>query len=91
MWNAGTHARTPVLVDDIISTARTMIETGGHFHCAGLAPPVCIGVHAVFAADACEALRAGAARVVTCNTILHTSNAIDVEDLLASPLAVGEG
>ena len=93
------RARTPVLVDDIISTARTMIETAGHLHHAGLAPPVCIGVHAVFAADAYEALRAGAARVVTCNTILHTSNAIDVSDLLAggvrtmlaSPLAVGDG
>ena len=94
------RARTPVLVDDIISTARTMIETAGHLRRAGLAPPVCIGVHAVFAGDAYEALRAaGAARIVTCNTIQHTSNAIDVGDLLvagartmlASPLAVGEG
>ena len=93
------RTRTPVLVDDIISTARTMIETAGHLRRAGLSPPVCIGVHAVFAGDAYEALRAGAARVVTCNTILHTSNAIDVGDLLAagvgtmlaSPLAVGEG
>lgn len=93
------RTRTPVLVDDIISTARTMIETAGHLHRAGLAPPVCIGVHAVFAGDAYESLRVGAARVVTCNTILHTSNAIDVSDLLvtgvrtmlASPLAVGDG
>jgi phosphoribosylpyrophosphate synthetase len=37
----------PVLVDDIISTGRTMIETIGHLNNAGT--PICIGVHAVFA------------------------------------------
>lgn len=33
---------TPVLVDDIISTAQTMIETVAHLHAAGMQPPVCI-------------------------------------------------
>jgi ribose-phosphate pyrophosphokinase len=78
------RARTPVLVDDIISTARTMIATVGHLRRAQFAPPVCIGVHAVFAGDAhAELLAAGAARVVTGNTIAHESNAIDVSDILA--------
>ena len=45
---------TPVLVDDIISTARTMIETVMHLKNAGMKPPVCIGVHAVFAGNAFE-------------------------------------
>ncbi len=76
--------RTPVLVDDIVSTARTMIETVGHLKRAGLAPPVCIGVHAVFAGTAhADLAAAGAARIVTCNTIAHESNAIDVADLVA--------
>jgi ribose-phosphate pyrophosphokinase len=39
---------TPVLVDDIISTARTMIETVRHLSDAGMQPTVCIGVHAIF-------------------------------------------
>ncbi|MFX8354866.1 phosphoribosyltransferase family protein, partial [Acinetobacter baumannii] len=43
---------TPVLVDDIISTGNTMIETIGHLKKAGMKPPVCIGIHAVFAARA---------------------------------------
>lgn len=74
---------TPVLVDDIVSTARTMIETVGHLHRAGLAPPVCIGVHAVFAGDAFGDLQAaGVARIVTCNTIAHPSNGIDVTPAL---------
>lgn len=73
---------TPVLVDDIISTARTMIETVGHLKNAGMRSPVCIGVHAVFADQAYEDLLAsGAASIVTCNTIPHKSNAIDLSDL----------
>ena len=75
---------TPVLIDDIISTARTMIETVRHFQQVGLPTPVCIGVHAVFAPGAYNELRAaGAARVVTCNTIPHVSNMIDLSTDLA--------
>lgn len=70
---------TPVLVDDIISTARTMIAAARHLNKAGMKPPVCIGVHAVFAGDAYEALKnAGTARIVTCNTIPHETNEIDI-------------
>lgn len=76
---------TPVLVDDIISTAHTMIETVRHLVIAGLRAPVCVGVHAVFAAGAYEELRAaGAARIVTCDTIPHPSNAIRLEAELSA-------
>lgn len=78
--------RTPVLVDDIISTGRTMIAGIRHLTTTGHRPPVCVGVHAVFAGDAYAALHAaGAAKIVTCNTIPHESNAIDV----AAPIAEG--
>ena len=82
--------RTPVLVDDIISTARTMIETVSHLRRTGMAAPVCVGVHAVFAGTAYDDLvQAGAAKVVTCNTIEHRSNAIDlVLDLATAASAV---
>lgn len=76
---------TPVLVDDIISTARTMIETVQHLKRAGMKAPVCIGVHAVFSGNAYQELRdTGTANIVTCNTIPHESNGIDVSDILAS-------
>jgi ribose-phosphate pyrophosphokinase len=80
--------RTPVLVDDIISTARTMIEATRQIRRAGGAPPVCVGIHAVFA-DAAHAdlLAAGAARVVTCNTIAHPTNEICVADAVADAVA----
>lgn len=78
------HDHTPVLVDDIVSTGRTMIETVGHLRRAGLAPPVCIAVHAVFAGQAEAELRAaGAAEVVSCDTIAHPSNRISLGAMLA--------
>ncbi len=79
--------RTPVLVDDIISTARTMIETVGHLMQAELRSPICIGVHGIFAGDAYDNLLAsGAERVVTCNTVPHSSNMIDVSGLLSDSI-----
>lgn len=74
----------PVLLDDIISTAGTMIEAVRRCHERRTAAPVCLAVHAVFAAGAYDALRAaGAARIATTNTIPHPSNEIDVASALA--------
>lgn len=71
-------------MDDIVSSGQTMIETLGHLSALGLPPAVCIAIHAVFADDAyAQLLRAGAARVVSTNSIAHESNAIS----LAAPLA----
>ena len=76
---AGFRQHTPVLVDDIISTAHTMIEAVRALLQAGLVAPICVGVHPVFAGTAYEdLLAAGAARVVTCGTIPHPSNGIDL-------------
>lgn len=78
---------TPVLVDDIISTARTMIETVGHLKKAGMRPPVCVGVHAVLAGSAYSDLKnSGVEQIVTCNTIPHESNQIDLSDILAEEI-----
>ena len=83
---------TPVLVDDIISSGETMKVTLGHLARAGLKPAVCIGVHAIFAGDAHAGLmRAGAARIVTTNTIAHASNGIDVIGLLATAIGALPG
>ena len=82
---ASRSSHTPVLVDDIISTGRTMTRTIAHLQRVGLPPPVCIGVHAVFAPQAYEELlQAGARQVVTCNTVPHHSNAIMLDHHLAA-------
>lgn len=79
------RSHTPVLVDDIVSTARTMIETVGHLRGAGLTAPVCVAVHAVFAQTAFEDLRAvGAGDIVSCDTIRHSSNRISLAHGIAA-------
>lgn len=78
-------AHTPVIVDDIISSARTMAAAVRQLRAAGLPPPVCIGVHAVFSNDALQALTdAGAGAVVTTDAIPHETNRIPVAGLLAA-------
>ena len=78
----------PVLVDDIISTGRTLVETAEGLVEAGLRPAICIGVHAVLAAGAETTLNNPAiANWLSCNTIPHASNAIDVSYLLAPAIA----
>lgn len=76
-------SRTPVVVDDIISTAHSMIETVKELRRRGMKQPTCIGVHGVFAGDAAAELeQAGAAAIITCNTVNHGSNHIDITSLL---------
>lgn len=80
---------TPVLVDDIISTARTMIETVQHLKNAGMKPPICIGIHPVFSGNAYQdLLDTGVEKIVTCNTIPHPSNAIDLSDIMAKEVKI---
>jgi ribose-phosphate pyrophosphokinase len=77
--------RQPVLVDDIIASGATMVETIRLLRRAGWPAPVCLAVHGVFAGDAYALLQeAGAAKIVTCNTITHPSNEIDVSRLVAA-------
>ncbi len=81
------NGHTPVLLDDIISTARTMAETVKHLRRAGMKPPICIGVHAVFAEDGYETLRkSGVEKIVSCNSILHETNKIDLSKKIIEQL-----
>ncbi|HAT9777361.1 TPA: ribose-phosphate diphosphokinase [Legionella pneumophila subsp. pneumophila] len=81
------HSSTPVLVDDIISTARTMVETVKHLHDLGVKSVTCIGVHALFAEGAYSLLsQVEGTQIITCNTVSHRTNAIDVSDLIVDEL-----
>ena len=75
---------TPVLIDDIVSTGRTLIEATKQLRAAGATAPMCVAIHAVFA-DALEPVlvAAGAQGIVTCNTIVHGSNRISVDAAIA--------
>lgn len=83
---------TPILVDDIISTGMTMVETIKHLRALKMRAPVCIGVHAVFAGDAYQMLLdSGVAQVITCNTIAHASNGIDISPIFTDFLKKSNG
>jgi len=78
---------TPVLVDDIVSTGQTMLETIRHLRDMGSKPPVCVVVHPIFAGITSQTLmEAGAERVVSCNTIPHESNQLDLAPSLIGAL-----
>lgn len=78
-------SHVPIPIDDIISTGQTMIETIQHLQQADTLPCICIGIHAVFANDAFERLqKSGAGKIITCTTIQHESNEIDVSELIVN-------
>lgn len=77
----------PVLVDDIISTAKTMIVTATHLISNGYKPAICIGVHGIFAENSFfELLGSGVDKVITTNSIQHASNRISVADLITEAI-----
>ncbi len=79
---------TPVVLDDIASSGRTMIRAMEHLAAAGTRTPICVIIHAVFAGSAYEdILAAGAARVITTDSIPHETNAISLADPLATSIA----
>lgn len=80
--------RTPVLIDDIVSTGRTQEAAILELARVSRVPPVCMATHAVFADDAFARLQAaGAGRIVTTDTIPHPSNAIAVAGTLGAAVA----
>lgn len=77
----------PVLIDDIISTGHTMLETIKQLNKAKMPAPICIGVHAVFAGNAYDQLQnSGVKKIVTCNTINHVSNGIDLSAIISETI-----
>ncbi|GGK80226.1 ribose-phosphate diphosphokinase [Amphritea balenae] len=73
---------TPVLVDDIISSGRTMLETVDHLKQAGMPKATCIAVHGIFAGDAYTQLES-VANVVTSRCIVHPSSMIEIAPAIA--------
>lgn len=83
----GISGKQPVIIDDIASSARTLIETVKMLLKAGTKAPICIVVHPIFAGDAYENLvAAGAQRVISVNAIEHETNAIDISRPIAEAL-----
>ena len=78
--------QTPVIVDDIISSGRTMIGAVRLIIAQGATTPVCIAVHGLFADNADALLAQAGARMVTSNSIPHDTNGIDVGECIAASI-----
>ena len=77
------QGRTPVLLDDIISTGRTLAAAAQALRTAGWVRPLAVAVHALLQPEDEQALhRAGVTRIISCDTVPHASNAISVRGLL---------
>lgn len=77
--------RTPVIVDDAICSGRSQLAALYRFRSAGFPAPICIGIHALFDVDAASRLYgAGAQRIVSCNTLPHPSNDIDIHPAMVA-------
>lgn len=78
---------TPVIVDDTISSAHTMIEAVKNIRAQSLAAPTCCAVHGLYDdRSLAELKQAGPAQIVTTNTVSCETAQIDVSRLLIHAL-----
>lgn len=79
--------RQPVLLDDIVSSGHTLLETIAGMRADGWPAPVCMAVHGLFGGDALARLRAaGVPQVVTTNSVPGETASIDLSADLAAAL-----
>lgn len=75
--------KIPVLVDDVISSGRTMEVAVQELGKLGFGRPTCLAVHGILADHAQERLVAAGAAVVVTNTIPGPAALLDIHPLLA--------
>jgi ribose-phosphate pyrophosphokinase len=81
------QGRAVVLMDDVASTGRTLIEAARHALQAGAASVDVAVTHALFRDDAVEQLRAAGVRHVwSTDSVRHGSNVVSVAPLIAAGL-----
>ena len=85
--SAALREGTPVILDDIASSGSTMARAVDRLLAAGTAAPVCLVIHAVFADAAQDTIMsAGAAGIISTDTIPHPTNAIGIAGVLTEAL-----
>ncbi len=84
---ADLRGRDVVLIDDIISTGRTLMAAAEHLRALGARVVGCVATHALFAGDAMHTVRqAGVAEVATTTAVRHDASVICTLPLLATGL-----
>ena len=75
--------KTPVLVDDVISSGRTMEVAAQQLQKSGFSRTICLAAHGILAGDAHARLVAAGASVVVTNTIPGPAAMLDIRPLFA--------
>ena len=80
--------RRAMLVDDVISSGHTMQRALLALKAQGFEGSDCLCIHGLFA-DGCDVMlkEAGAARLISCNSILHPSNRVDPGPVIAEAVS----
>jgi ribose-phosphate pyrophosphokinase len=80
--------RRAMLVDDVISSGHTMQRALLALKAQGFEGSDCLCIHGLFA-DGCDVMlkEAGAARLISCNSILHPSNRVDLGPVIAEAVS----
>ncbi|SFM26170.1 ribose-phosphate diphosphokinase [Marinobacter zhejiangensis] len=79
--------RTAMVIDDVISSGHTILECVASLKARGITRIQCAAIHGIFADQSDARLRqAGLDALVTCNTVVHNSNRVNVAPLLAPPI-----
>ena len=77
----------PVVIDDVISSGKTMQEAIRIAAAFSSRKPLAMAVHGIFAGGADRMLEREGAQLVTTNSVPHASSQIDIAALLASSMA----
>ncbi|OLF84294.1 ribose-phosphate pyrophosphokinase [Marinobacter sp. C18] len=81
------QGRTAIIIDDVISSGRTVGECVKALRSQGIEAILCAAVHGIFAEASDQyLLGAGLQSLVTTNTIPHSTNGVDISELLAPPI-----
>ncbi len=75
-----------VIVDDIVSTGHTILETANVLKKLGAKKIYCICVHGIFVGNALNKLRKAKINVISTNTIPNKKTKIDVSGVIANSL-----
>ncbi len=78
---------TAIIIDDVISSGQTLLRCVQALKSQQFRQIECIAVHGLFADAIDQLLMAqGVRRLITTNSIPHSSNALDLSDLLQAPI-----
>ena len=79
--------RTAVIIDDVIASGHTVLESMLALKEQGVTSIDCACVHGIFADGIDQVLKQqGLRRLVSCNSIVHPSNLLDVSELVLEPV-----